>query len=366
MKKSNNILKYISILFFIGFIFTFPIINIFTPDAKISETENKILSQLPKLSFNKIIDGSFMRNFDKYTTDQFPFRIDFVKMKNSFNYMVGNYEFRDIYVGEDGRLMEKFIFNKNIIDKNISQANILASYLYDTYNIPSKMMIVPTSIAFYSDDLPKYALYDNQEDTLSYIKDNLNMDFYTPFNILKNNKNKYIYFNTDHHWTQLGASLAYEDMYGNKVVGDYKKVSDDFYGTYYSKVLLSSIKGDSIFSYGEYNNFKMSADFDKTYNNLYDDSKLSGKNKYQYFLHGDPAIAVIEGKAGNNKEILIYKDSYAHNFIPFLTNEYDKIHVVDPRYYKLDVDEYLSKNNNINEVLFIYNISSFNSTSIYR
>lgn len=372
-KYKNNFLKYITIIFFLGFLFIVPIITFTTPDKKISEIENKILTNKPKLSIEKIADGTFMRVFEKYSADQFPFREDFIKLKNLYSYSMGIREFRNIYIGSSGRLMEKFVFNKDIIDKNISQVIDLSCHLMDVYNIPSTIMIVPTSIAFYESELPKTSITDSQVDTLNYINNNLKLHdkynssikFYSPYKTLEKNKEKYIYFNTDHHWTQLGAKLAFEDMFG-PISGDYKKVSDEFYGTYYSKALLPQVKGDSIYAYEDYSNFNIEIDFDKTFNTLYDEDRLLGKNKYQYFLHGDPAIALIDGNPNSDEEILVFKDSYAHNFVPFLATKYKKVHVIDPRYYKVDIDDYLQKNKNIKEVLFLNNISLFNTSVIFK
>ena len=366
----NNILKYITIIFFIGFIFIIPITTLITPDKKINEIENKVLTSFPELSFESIKSKRFMKNFDTYTSDQFPLRTDFIKLKNSYNYFIGNKEFRNIYIGKDNRLMEKFVFNKDIMDKNISQAINLSNFLNNNYNIKSKLAIIPTSIAFYKDYLPKYAISDNQTDALKFIENNLkstNLKFYTPYNILNKNKDKYIYFYTDHHWTQLGAKLAYEDMYNTKVSNNnYNKVSDNFYGTYYSKAILPQIKSDTIYAYKEFDKFNISIDFLDKFDTLYDNSKLRGKNKYQYFLHGDPAIALIEGNKNVNKEILIFKDSYAHSFIPFLTNNYSKIHIIDPRYYSINLNDYLNENSNISEALFINNIQTFNTEVLYK
>jgi hypothetical protein len=225
-------------------------------------------------------------------------------------------------------------------------------------------MLIPTSIAFYEDYLPKYAITDNQLEVLNYISKKID-NFYTPYNILTEHKNEYIYFDTDHHWTQLGAKLAFEDYYGEIIDEEISEVSKDFYGTYYSKAILPQIKSDTIYSFKNYNDYKMTMDFNETYDTLYDENKLLGKNKYQYFLHGDPAIAVIEGNPTGD-EILIFKDSYAHNFVPFLASKYKKVHIIDTRYYNVDIDSYISQNNQISEVLFFYNISTFNSDILFK
>ena len=48
---------------------------------------------------------------------------------------------------ENNKLMEKYKFNKESVDKNISNILNTASYMYESFNIKSKLMVVPTSIA---------------------------------------------------------------------------------------------------------------------------------------------------------------------------------------------------------------------------
>ena len=367
--NKNDILKYTSILFFTIFIFAMPLISIFTEDKSISTLENKILQQLPRLSFDNVLSGKFMKEFDSYTNDQFPFRSEFIKIKNSYSYCIGNREFRNIYVA-NGKMLEKFILNEDILNANVSSIYELSNSFKNNHDIDSTLMIIPTSIAFYEDFLPSYSVTDKQDIMFDKLKDVLkdsSLKFYTPYYTLLENKDKYIYFNTDHHWTQLGASLAFDDMYNTNISNSstYTKVSDKFYGTYYSKAILPNVAGDSIYSYREFNNFDIQVDFSDKYDTLYSPLKLEGKNKYQYFLHGDPSFAVIDGNKNLDKEIIIFKDSFAHNFIPMLTLNYSKIHVVDPRYYSGDINEYISSNN-ITEALFIHNIQTLNEKNIYK
>ena len=91
-------MKKFIVIFFILFIFLVPIITLLTPDKKFSDMENKILQKFPDVSFNNIISTKFMNDFDKYTSDQFPFRVDFIKIKNTYNYGIGQREFRNIYM----------------------------------------------------------------------------------------------------------------------------------------------------------------------------------------------------------------------------------------------------------------------------
>ena len=99
--------------------------------------------------------------------------------------------------------------------------------------------------------------------------------------------------------------------------------------------------------------------FEKNVNELL----VGSKDKQKMFI-----LPVAYDKAGNNNisnEVIVFKDSYAHNFLPFLTNNYGKIHVVDPRYYNIDLEDYLNKNPNITNAMFINNIQSLNS-NLYK
>lgn len=62
----SNVLKYLTIIFFLGCIFLVPIITLISPDKKISEMENKILTQFPEVSLDSIKSKRFMKNFDNY------------------------------------------------------------------------------------------------------------------------------------------------------------------------------------------------------------------------------------------------------------------------------------------------------------
>ena len=351
--------KKFTVIFFMSYISIFLIISIIKPDMKINEIENKILTQFIMPDAENIKNGKFMSNFENYVSEQFPFRNTFIYIKNTFNYLLGNREFRNIYVTEN-RLLEKFKLNKHILGKNIDSINNIT---YST-NIPTDILIIPTSIAFYNDELPNYAISDNQNNVLNDISCELIGNFYNPYSVLDNHKDEYIYFKTDHHWTQLGARYVYEDMYKKNISSEYSKVADDFKGSYYSKALLPNMKGDEIFAYKEFNNFNITFDFDNSSSTLYDEKKLNTKNKYQYFLNGDPGYGIIEGSGVD--EILIFKDSFAHNFIPFLAKDYSKIHIVDPRYYALNVLEYIEKNPKINKILFIHNINTLNTDDVYK
>ena len=71
MKHYKNLIQ-ISI---IGFVFIAMILfSWFSPAKTYSDSERRKLAQSPVLSLKTILDGTFMKDYDTYTTDQFPFR----------------------------------------------------------------------------------------------------------------------------------------------------------------------------------------------------------------------------------------------------------------------------------------------------
>ena len=55
---------------------------------------------------------------------------------------------------------------------------------------------------------------------------------------------------------------------------------------------------------------------------------------------------------------MIIKDSFANCFVPFLAEEYANIYMIDLRYFKENMKNYVQEQE-ITEVLMLYNISNF-------
>ena len=54
------------------------------------------------------------------------------------------------------------------------------------------------------------------------------------------------------------------------------------------------------------------------------------------------------------------KDSYAHSFAPFLTAHYETIYLLDPRYFKENIQTWMGKEN-ITDILVLYNAATFSA-----
>lgn len=176
-----------------------------------------------------------------------------------------------------------------------------------------------------------------------------------------------LYYKTDHHWTTYGAFLAYSAWCKMNGIStdinefEIESVTEEFQGTLHSKVLGTHCAFDKIELFKRKNEiqYRVEFNFGKTYSDtVYAMERLSQKDKYQVFLNGNHPEITIKTSQTNGKHLLIVKDSFANAFIPFLLNDYETIHIIDPRYYHGNIDEYI-KDNNINEYLFLYNIKNF-------
>lgn len=90
-------------------------------------------------------------------------------------------------------------------------------------------------------------------------------------------------------------------------------------------------------------------------NRLFALQNASIKDKYTVFLDGNHPLVRIKSNCDNNKKVLILKDSYAHCLVPFLTEQFNQIYMVDLRYFHGDLGEYM-KENKIDTVIFIHNV----------
>jgi hypothetical protein len=354
---------------FIIFLFGINILNIMTPDKEFSEFENRMLSKMPKVNFKNILSGRFTDKFEKYVTDQFVYREFWVSIKSDIERLTLKNENKGIFFGRDGYLLEHYKKPEELLEENINSINTFSDKLP---KVSTYLLLVPNSVKIYEDKLPLFAAPYDQLEVINNVKENLNGDikFADVYNLLQSKKDEYIYFKTDHHWTMRGAYYAYQALAKQLGIESYtmedfnsEMVTDSFYGTYYSKANNRHIAPDFIEIFKPKFDVEYELNFhdeNRVMDSLYETEHLETKDKYSVFLDGNHSLMTIKTNVKNNKKLVILKDSYSHCFIPFLANHYEEIHVIDLRYYKLSIYDYI-KEHGIREALFLYNVSTFSS-----
>lgn len=355
--KKNYLLYSFTIM-----IISFTVISILGKKRSFSELENRKLKTNVEFTFNDFAEGSFQKNYETYINDQFPLRDRWISLKSKSEYMLGKVENNGIIYGSNGELFEKFdTIDKERLENNINAVNLFAEKNQNKVSL----MIVPNSYEIYKESLPTGAPQVKQQNIIdeiySFEKFTNNIDITSK---MFRNKDKYIYYNTDHHWTTYGAYLAYCEFIESV---DMKPVDinqlepvelRDFYGTYFSKAKPFNVKGD-VLTYYEFDNISMDIVGDKVYDSLYDYSKTHLRDKYAMFLYSNNPLTIIKNKKlNNNKKLLVIKDSFANSLVPFLTQNYEEIHVIDLRSFTSKISTY-TKENEFDNILILYNFINF-------
>lgn len=375
LKKEKKILFYNKIIdrflmvFFIFAIFLIMIINILTKDKSFSEIENRTLTTMPKFTISSFMNGDFSEDFSSYINDNFAGRNGFLSIKTSFEKLLGKTKINSVYLGKKNYLIQSFTEASE--EETSAKINAINSFFNEHSNLNTSIMLVPTATKVLEEYLPPFSVNDDELALIDKVFSQLNESIIkiNPYNALYENKDNYVYYKTDHHWTSNGAYIAYTEFC--KALGLTAKskdefaivnVTDKFYGSLSSKIGVLGNTSDSIELYvPKYSPMVVnyiSEQFKSS--TLFKSEALNTKDKYEVFTGGNHPLINIKSTGDPSKKLLLIKDSYANCFLPFLTSHYGEIFVVDLRYYYDNINT-LIENNSITDLLFLFNANTFNS-----
>lgn len=226
-------------------------------------------------------------------------------------------------------------------------------------------LVVPTHTAFgLPDRLEKTIPSTNQKKYLDEVFSGYSSKVkpVNVYDIFEEKKKEYIYLNTDHRWTALGAYYAYKEFCNvadESPVDISSLISNNilnFTGTLYSTTNAEVLNNnpDTITYYDmpesyTMNILKKNSSEWKKYRGVYNEDT----NNYDVFIYGDNSVTqIINDNEKNGKNILVVKDTYGNAFVPWLINNYDEVHSIDFRSYNGNIISYCAKNE-ITDVLFI-------------
>lgn len=345
------------------------LVNMFSEPKLMSEKENRELAQFPQVSMKSIFDGSFMREFDTYSADQFAWRDLVVSIKANCERMLGKKGNNGVHFADKGYLIARpEAFNADNVVNNTNALKTLQEM--GGYNIT--VCTIPTAFEILQSHLPFLAYDDRVTKIQQGVVNTLmgtNINVCDVNSVLAEHKDEYIYYRTDHHQTALGSYYVYTalgpylgyDPYWLHVF-DKKVLSEEFYGTSWSKASITFTKPDVIEQYTlGYDQPTVSFPLEgKSLDSMYAYDNLDVKDKYTVYLDGNHGLTVINNTLGNGRKLAVLKDSYAHSIAPFLSNHFDSIHLIDMRYYNDDIVAYLGENG-ITDILVLYNTENYNT-----
>ncbi len=361
-------------LVFVVILASLLLLNFIVKDKDISTSERRSLQKFPNISLDNILNGNFSDKFENYAMDQMPFRdsirsiktlvkLDILRQKdNNGLFILDNVIYKSIYP-----LNEKSVQN---VASKIN--NIYDKYLTENDNV--YYMIVPDK-NYYLDEKSNYLKIDYNK-LEKIMNDNVNSNI-KYISVLDELENIDSYYNTDTHWRQdkIVSTGTFEKITTAMNINDriktpfIPKTYDNFYGAYYGQLgknvapdIVTYLTNDVIDSATTYNYEK-----DKeaeVYDILQADSSM---DKYDLFLSGaTPIIEIRNEMAENDKQLVIFRDSFGSSLAPLFTEAYSKIILVDTRYISTDlIEKYIEFDKN-QDILFEYSTLIINESSTLK
>lgn len=336
------------------------------PPAEFSWRERRQLAQFPTVSKEKLLDGTFGADFEKYTLDQFPLRDGFRQLKARVHYdLLCQRDNNGIYLA--GGQVAKLEYPMD----TASLDNALAKFqrIYDRYLTGCKVYaaIVPDK-GYYLAEANGYPAMDygtfleKMEQGMPYAR-------YVNLTDLLRGED---YYRTDTHWRQerlLPVANRLCAAMGTAAPVGLTAVERDapFYGVYYGQAALP-MKPDTLYTMeGPWlENCRVFNYETGKYGPVYDESKLRGADLYETFLSGSVSLLRVENPAGEpGRRLIVFRDSFGSSLVPLLAMGYESVTVVDIRYISSAMlDRFIQFNDQ--DVLFLYSTLVLNNSATFQ
>ena len=102
-RQSDKILG----ILFISCLFIIMILNLMTKDKKISEEENRTLTEKPRCTWDSVLGGIYMQQYESYISDKFAGRNLWRGFSAALERIGGSREENGVFLGKKKQLMEE-------------------------------------------------------------------------------------------------------------------------------------------------------------------------------------------------------------------------------------------------------------------
>lgn len=356
--------KILSILFIVT-IFLIMILGILTPDKEVSISERRKLTKFPKIELTTIMNGDFFEDMNDYLVEQFPFRDYFRKIKGIVSKNVfQKQEENGTFIKDDAI----YQLNPSLDEKSINHFINLLNKIRTNYIKTNHVYyaIIPDKTYYLKDSsIPKL-----EYDKLKLLLNNglMNMDSIDLFDTLDLDS----YYRTDIHWKQeelekVVTKIKTQMNLESAITPMEKKIYPNFYGALYGRI-ANNLKQDTL-TY--LTNFEIENttvfDYEKQkFRKVYEEDDLHHIDSYDIFLGGAKSLLILENpNQKNEKELVLFRDSFGSSIAPLLISDYSKITLIDLRYLSssmLDFIEEIDFKKENQDILFLYSVPIINSS----
>ena len=360
------------VIFLASFILFFGVYIYIAPSEDISEKENRVLAEFPKISAEAIMSGEFSRRLGNFYKDRFPQRERLMSIKCKYELLCGKKENNGVLVCENGYLLISPEYSElDTYRENLSEIERFCEHSeFDT-----AVFFAPRGIDVLTDILP-YGYPEERNQKVFEIAQKQS------FEIMSVNESiaeaardgAYVWFKTDHHWTSRGAYIAYKRICEHfdieaLDIDDFREEELDgsFYGTVASRFAADAPASDriEIMRYAEDERlFVVDYDTGEVTDGIYRYEYADTNDKYSVFLGGNHGHMGVYKEGEKRETLIVIKDSFANSVIPFLASHYD-LEVYDLRYFKGKLREELS-DISADKILLLYGIDTVVSDDFFK
>ncbi len=388
-----------------------------------SALENRNLTEFPQFTWETFVDGSFFSDLSLWYADTFPFRDQLVGLNQALSSlygiepeetMIGGNEVADeiptdaptddglsvsdreqdasdepvdvpnqrtvaadiqgnimngIFI-KNGAAYNVYYFNQAAVTKYAAAVSECADKLAGKANVYSIFAPHNSEVMLSKEELSKLSGSDESQ-AIDYIN-SLYSDNVKPIKIvdaLREHNDEYLYFRTDHHWTQLGAYYAYLEYCKEAgiepvALEDREKLEfAPYLGSFYQQLNSNALKQnpDTVEAYVPIgtNDLKYLDE-----NGVWQEGKVvrdvtgwNSSSYYNAFIVGDQQLLEIHNpEITDGSSVLVVKDSFANPFITLLVDNYEYVYSIDFRYYNGNIPDFVLQKG-IQNVIFLQNPS---------
>ena len=134
------------------------VMSVIMPDREFSPTENRMLSQRPRISLQSVMDGKFMNDYESFVSDQFFFRDGWIAFKTwTERLLLLREESKGVYFAKDDYLIESHAgtFDTDLAAQNVETlVKFVAEYAPRFEQGRFTVMIAPNAVDVLSEKLP--------------------------------------------------------------------------------------------------------------------------------------------------------------------------------------------------------------------
>ncbi len=319
-----------------------------------SDLERRVLASFPEYSKTALSTGDFMEKFETYTQDQFPARDSFRSWK----------AFSELFFFQKQDYNGLFQRNGHLSKLDASLNEAMLNHAADCFQAVYDNWLVDGEHDIYLSIIPDknyFLAAPNGYPSIDYDELVEKMREKTPFMTylpIIDHLSLEDYYRTDTHWRQErivdiaqtlltemnpASSQSLTSLQASSpnpaiLSTSYEEhtLKTPFFGVYCGQIALPAAPDSIHYLTNDLLDSCTVTCLDSgtpVEKPMYDSKYAAGKDPYEMFLSGQNAVLVLENPSANTeKELILFRDSFASSLAPLLLTGYAKITLVDLRY----------------------------------